>query len=454
MKSMNRQFGKLMRKDPGNRADIATLLGDYEEADKALSKMIEACKVWRDSWVSTLSIQLAATAVFNDLYHPITCVNDRPDAEPAITPVEKLNKVVQLQKVYSELKSDLLSEVKMIESRVIKPAIEAKELIQPARKSIRKRENKRLDLEMYSNRVNSYTKKMKRTERENLALEKAEEEMAAAACTFKLADDHLREILPPIISTSLSILPHLLEVQIMIQTSLLAHYYTALHNYCVETNFQSPPPPMSDVISVWAMDFTPVRKRAEAIDCIARGKAVHQSMTLGEEDSTVKSQTVRNGIQNRQLLNSAIIPMQNSMPPSDIRSRSSEISTITKISSQRRQIESDPHRFTSNEKSLQTIHNSFDHSLSAGVNHDQLQRSLVGKKRPPPPPPPKRITSKLPETYVTALYSFEGENDGDLSFKDGDIIKVTKKTDSTDDWWEGILRGRQGSFPANYCKIN
>ncbi|RKF61949.1 putative sh3 domain containing protein [Erysiphe neolycopersici] len=182
MKSMNRQFGKLLRKDPGNRADIATLLSDYEEADKALSRMIEACKAWRDSWVSTLSIQLAATVVFKDLYYPIACGNERPDAEPATTPVDKLNKVVQLQTVYSELKSDLLSEVQMIESRVIKPAMEAKELIQPAKKSIRKRENKQLDLEMYTNRVNSYTKKMKRTERENLALEKAEKEMAEAAC--------------------------------------------------------------------------------------------------------------------------------------------------------------------------------------------------------------------------------------------------------------------------------
>lgn len=272
---------------------------------------------------------------------------------------------------------------------------------------------------------------------------------------FKIADDHLREILPPIISTALSILPHLLGVQIMIQTSLLAHYYTALHNYCVEANFQSPPPPMADVISVWAMDFTPVRKRAEAIECIARGKAIHQSMTLREENSTVQSQNLRDGIRNqRQLSNSEVIPTQNSIPPMETGNRLSEVSKIAKSPSQKRQIEYGVPKFTSNENSLQTTPNSFDHSHSAGVNHDQLQRTLVGKKRPPPPPPPKRITSKVPETYVTALYSFEGETVGDLSFKDGDIIKVTKKTDSMDDWWEGILQGRQGSFPANYCKIN
>ncbi|KAI6250684.1 hypothetical protein HI914_00780 [Erysiphe necator] len=194
MKSMNRQFGRLMRKDPGNRADIATLLSDYEEADKALSKMIEAFKSWRDSWVSTLSIQVAATALFKDLYNPITSGSDRHDAVPTVTPIEKLKKVVHLQEIFSDLKSDLLSEVKMIESRVIKPAIEVKEFIQPAKKSIRKRENKRLDLEMYTSRVNNYTKKMKRTERENVALAKAEEEVAEAACV-RSSSSHIRQLM-------------------------------------------------------------------------------------------------------------------------------------------------------------------------------------------------------------------------------------------------------------------
>jgi len=55
--------------------------------------------------------------------------------------------------------------------------------------------------------------------------------------------------------------------------------------------------------------------------------------------------------------------------------------------------------------------------------------------------------------FVTALYPFAGQNEGDLSFEEGDRIKVLKKTDSTEDWWEGEVRGLTGSFPANYVKI-
>jgi amphiphysin len=83
---------------------------------------------------------------------------------------------------------------------------------------------------------------------------------------------------------------------------------------------------------------------------------------------------------------------------------------------------------------------------------DYFQRGAAQKKKPPPPPP-KRIGSQNSSLYAVALYAFEGQSAGDLSFREGDQIKVVKKTDSTDDWWEGELRGVKGSFPANYCKL-
>ncbi|NXW84435.1 SH3Y1 protein, partial [Alopecoenas beccarii] len=55
---------------------------------------------------------------------------------------------------------------------------------------------------------------------------------------------------------------------------------------------------------------------------------------------------------------------------------------------------------------------------------------------------------------VTALYSFEGQQPGDLTFKAGDKITVTTKTDSQFDWWEGRIRGQTGIFPANYVAIS
>uniref|UniRef100_A0A060T535 ARAD1B07194p n=1 Tax=Blastobotrys adeninivorans TaxID=409370 RepID=A0A060T535_BLAAD len=54
---------------------------------------------------------------------------------------------------------------------------------------------------------------------------------------------------------------------------------------------------------------------------------------------------------------------------------------------------------------------------------------------------------------AVALYTFDGEQSGDLSFRKGDIITIIKKSDSTDDWWTGKIGSHQGIFPANYVQL-
>jgi len=49
-----------------------------------------------------------------------------------------------------------------------------------------------------------------------------------------------------------------------------------------------------------------------------------------------------------------------------------------------------------------------------------------------------------------AIYDFTGEDEGELSFKKGDIIFVT---DNTGDWWEGEVNGMQGVLPSNYVTL-
>ncbi|XP_027696181.1 SH3 domain-containing YSC84-like protein 1 isoform X2 [Vombatus ursinus] len=77
-------------------------------------------------------------------------------------------------------------------------------------------------------------------------------------------------------------------------------------------------------------------------------------------------------------------------------------------------------------------------------------------KKPPTslrPNPDSQGSSSQP-VEVTALYSFEGQQPGDLKFKVGDRITVISKTNSHFDWWEGRLRGQTGIFPANYVSLD
>lgn len=97
-----------------------------------------------------------------------------------------------MKEAYAELKTDLLDEVGMMDSRVIRPATDAKEYLQPIRKTIKKRENKRLDWERYTDKFNNANKKLKRSDRENAALVKAEEDLSRAADVGLLIPNYLK----------------------------------------------------------------------------------------------------------------------------------------------------------------------------------------------------------------------------------------------------------------------
>jgi len=54
---------------------------------------------------------------------------------------------------------------------------------------------------------------------------------------------------------------------------------------------------------------------------------------------------------------------------------------------------------------------------------------------------------------AVAIYDFKAVESGDLSFSKGDVIIITRKSDSSNDWWTGKIRGRQGIFPANFVEL-
>lgn len=79
------------------------------------------------------------------MYSPIIGANEEYTGhEPAITPQNIMDRTTKLQTAYDELRTDLLEEVTLVDTRIIKPAQEAKDCIQPMKKVIKKRGDKKV----------------------------------------------------------------------------------------------------------------------------------------------------------------------------------------------------------------------------------------------------------------------------------------------------------------------
>ena len=70
--------------------------------------------------------------------------------------------------------------------------------------------------------------------------------------------------------------------------------------------------------------------------------------------------------------------------------------------------------------------------------------------RPTAPKPsftPKPNTGSAAQDQAIALYNFDADQAGDLAFKKGEIIIITKRTENASDWWTGKIGDRTGIFP-------
>ena len=79
------------------------------------------------------------------MYNPIVGASENSsNYEPAVTPASTLDRVVRLGEEYESLRTDLVAEVNAVDERMIKPAMEAKDCIQPLKKVIKKRDDKKV----------------------------------------------------------------------------------------------------------------------------------------------------------------------------------------------------------------------------------------------------------------------------------------------------------------------
>jgi amphiphysin len=98
-------------------------------------------------------------------------------------------------------------------------------------------------------------------------------------------------------------------------------------------------------------------------------------------------------------------------------------------------------------------YNDVQGGLAPPVVSSSLHRASFDQPIKPIPMDPPRLSLDLKPaaTYCVAMYDFEAQAQGDLSFRKDEKIEVLEKRD-VNDWWVGRVGTRTGQFPGNYVR--
>ena len=318
----------------------------------------------------------------------------------------------EYENIVRELQATLQPELEMIQARVIGPADELLTVIKVVQKSMLKRQHKQLDYDRHRTSLKKVQDKKDKSLKDEKSLYKAENDVEQATQEFNYFNDLLKEELPRLFALEREFIRPLFQSFYYMQLNVFYTLHEKMQNIDigyfdltleVETAFE--------------------KKRGDVKDQV-EGLSIVRFKTIGGKKPAAppKYGSGRLAIEGRQSLDSSSRRQTHDFtenPPPPYTSLSPKLNGSTAIARA----------------------NSTGSSWGAAAK-------AKGAAPPPPKPKPSKFSSPAAVPKAEALYDYEAQAAGDLSFNTGDVIEIVQKGASENEWWTGSINGRQGQFPG------
>ena len=371
-----------------------------------------------------LSHQIEFSKAVAEIYKPISGRVSDPDSLVPEGNPEGIQACEEYENIVRELQATLQPELELIQSRVIGPADELLNVIKVVQKSILKRQHKQLDFDRHRTSLKKIQDKKEKSLKDEKALYKAENDVEQATQEFNYFNDLLKEELPRLFALEREFIRPLFQSFYYMQLNV---FYT-LHEkmQSIDIGYFNLTLDIEDAFESKRGD---IKEQVEGLSIVrfkttgSKKPAVASKYGSGSSSGRLAIEG-RPAIEGRQSLDS---------PPS------------------RRQT----HDFTQNPppaySSLSPKLNGTDSAIvranSTGSSWGAAAKAK-GAAPPPPKPKPLKFSSAPAAEKAEALYDYEAQAPGDLSFATGDVIEIVQRGASENEWWTGIINGRQGQFPG------
>ncbi|WWC94292.1 hypothetical protein V866_001134 [Kwoniella sp. B9012] len=393
---------------------------DYERkfaaVEAACEKMLKDSTVFRDSVSNLLSSGSSFSASLATLFSPMgaeyNLAGKHPQAEVTV------KNITVYQGIMEEMRETLSPELELIDSRVVQPCKELHEICKKIRKTIVKRDHKLVDYDRHNNSLNKLREKKEKSLSDEKNLFKVEQDFELASGEYEHYNSLLKTELPHFLGLATRFIDPLFH----------SFYYMQLNVYYIMQeklqSFADGKYDLSrkDVENIYLEQRGDTAEQIEAMAIVKRITSTAKMLQAHRSASGTSTPTRTGSIASRTTSNS-YLDRKNSYGSS---AAAGEKGTF-----------SPPSR-----------------TVAAPPPYTSASSTTSIKKAPPPPPPLKPKPSFNRAVYATAIFDFEAQAEGDLSFRAGDRIEIIEKTENPDEWWTGRLNGVTGVFPGTYTQVD
>ncbi|KAI9320780.1 hypothetical protein BX666DRAFT_2024395 [Dichotomocladium elegans] len=331
-------------------------------------------------------------------------------------------------------RDEVLPELDVLDHTVVRPILELKEIVKTIQKTIVKRNHKLIDYDRHRSSAAKLKTKEERSFNEEKQLYKVEDMLQKATEDYNYLNDMLKTELPRFFHLKAMMIEPLLEhfynMQCKIYGMIYARCYElvdANQNYFV-THAMS----IEDGYN-WQKSQRDGQAEMENLDLLKSGGKAWLKVSGGETSSKMT------------LKERAALRKEEDILTAQLENGGSGINSHAGVSSGH--MSPSPPVYTA--ASAATTHSYA--TTPNGYPIDKKPAAAVHQYATPVPVAPRSNKT----LFVRALYDYDAQTEGDLSFKKDDKIEVIQRTDDQDDWWTGKLcrTSETGIFPGNYVAI-
>lgn len=422
----------------------------FKELEQETKKLSDESKRYHTAVDGMLSHQIGFSKAMAEIFRPISGKMSDPNAAVPEDNPQGIEATEQYSAVVAELQNTLKPDLALIAEKVVGPCQELLKIIAYIRKMSTKRQHKKLDYDRKLNTYSKYENKKEPTPKDEERMIKAQVEMETAQQEYDYYNELLKTQLPILFG---------LEAQ-FVQPLFVSFYYMQLNIfYTLYSRFQEMKIPYfnldSDIVEAFMAKRGNVEELTDALTIThfkigySKAKLEMTRRRFGADGSPGASTTPTSPGYPGTPGYSAGTPGYGAATPGYATSTPGFNTTSPGVN-----VNSPGYPASAGYSAGSPGFTSPSQGYGAQPGQDykaSYQPAAAAAPTPGTPAPP--YYNPATET-VTALYDYQAQAAGDLSFPAGAVIEVVQRTQDTNEWWTGRYNGQQGVFPGNYVRLN